>query len=213
MYDALLTKALDDSTDPWCIATSALYRLCEDHPKHRDRRAAIAKVLLIGRSHAAAIERRKKARGGAQDLGDNFYVDSVGPAFSKSRIDAHLSRIPSTSDISTVWEAALATHGYLVALIHKLTGDEKRSLASKYLHFHRPNAFFIYDSRAAGAIRKVTTRPKRQRRSLPTGCDATYAAFFLRLMELRDRVRENRGVLMTPRQVDRFFLAVAARED
>jgi len=41
-------------------------------------------------------------------------------------------------------------------LFTDITGWEKRALASKYLHFHRPDLFFFYDSRAKRALGKVT---------------------------------------------------------
>lgn len=42
----------------------------------------------------------------------------------------------------------LYIHKFLTDLFYELTGLNKRSLASKYLHFHCPDLFFIYDSRA-----------------------------------------------------------------
>jgi hypothetical protein len=48
-----------------------------------------------------------------------------------------------------------------MTVLRDLTGLEKRALASKYLHFHLPRLFFIYDSRAAGVMRRVS--PPRQR--------------------------------------------------
>ena len=50
----------------------------------------------------------------------------------------------------------LAIHRQFIELLKKLTGGERatrRSFASKYLHFHNPNAFFIFDTRAESEIR------------------------------------------------------------
>jgi hypothetical protein len=48
--------------DPWVwdVATNTLYDLCRRHPTHTTIEEIIGKVLLIGRSNAAAIERRRR---------------------------------------------------------------------------------------------------------------------------------------------------------
>jgi hypothetical protein len=46
----------------WDLGNQVLYSLCQDHPGHDHGDAIVAKVWLIGRSYAAAIERRKNAK-------------------------------------------------------------------------------------------------------------------------------------------------------
>lgn len=202
--------AMDDDADPWYLANAALYQLCADHPSHTDVRASIAKVLLIGRTYAAAIERRKKGRGGNEMLGDSFYVDAVGPAFLQCGIDQYLAAIPIGDDIGDTWMGALEAHAHLLGVIRALTGDEKRSLTSKYLHFHRPELFFIYDSRAAQSIAKLCKGFKRSTRRIPAGVDPTYGAFVVRALEVRDCIFDDHGKRLTPRQLDRVLLQIAA---
>lgn len=208
----LVLTAIDDDADPWYVGNAVLYRLCADHPAHTDARASIAKVLLIGRTYAAAIERRKKERGGSETVGDSFYVDEVGPAFLNSQIDSHLAAVPVGDDINETWMRAVEAHAHLVGVIRALTGDGKRSLASKYLHFHRPELFFIYDSRAAQSIAKLSKGFKRSRRRVPADSDHTYGAFVIRALEIRDRIFADHGKRLTPRQLDRVLLKIAARE-
>ena len=43
----------------WDVGNEVLYELCTKHPRHAEIPAVIAKVWLIGRSYAAAIERRR----------------------------------------------------------------------------------------------------------------------------------------------------------
>jgi hypothetical protein len=50
----------------------------------------VAKVWLIGRAYAAAIERRKER---TLFSGDAFYIDHVGPKIKASGIDGWLSRL------------------------------------------------------------------------------------------------------------------------
>lgn len=48
------------SATPWDLGNEVLYRLCATHSQHTDISAIVAKVLMIGRVYAAAIERRKR---------------------------------------------------------------------------------------------------------------------------------------------------------
>ena len=44
----------------WSLGNSVLYDLCKTYPTHKDKKSIVAKIWLIGRAYAAAIERRKK---------------------------------------------------------------------------------------------------------------------------------------------------------
>lgn len=72
------------SPSPWRVGNEVLYELCRTRPTHTDEADVIAKIWLIGRSYAAAIERRRNK----SDGNDNFYVDKVAPAIRRSSIDA-----------------------------------------------------------------------------------------------------------------------------
>ena len=61
-------------------------------------------------------------------------------------------------------------------LFAELTQREKRSLASKYLHFHLPELFIIYDSRVAEVITLFAGRTPRGL-EIPQDADETYAKF------------------------------------
>ena len=49
-----------------------LYRMCQENPDHKKQDVIIGKILLIGRTYAAAIERRKDT---GNYKGDDFYND------------------------------------------------------------------------------------------------------------------------------------------
>lgn len=203
--------AQNDDADPWHLANAALYRVCEEHPRHTDRRAVIAKVWLIGRAYAAALERRKRTSGRAFVRGDEFYEKDVSAALTDGELDRHLRGIPPSADVAEVWEDALVTHAHLVSVFRKLTGDGRRSLASKYLHFHRPAVFFIYDSRAAFALGRLVPRKSGRVRRCPTVADPDYGRFVVRALDLRDELEANFGCRLSPRQLDRLLLKFADR--
>ena len=102
----------------------------------------------------------------------------------------------------------LDAHTHLVRLFHGLTNKSKRSLASKYLHFHRPDLFFIYDSRAVSGIRAFGI-PGRAI-DVPPTADREYARFVGDAIGLRDHVRSRFERRLNPREVDRLLLATVA---
>lgn len=165
----------------------------------------MAKIWLIGRSYAAAIERRKKAK----EYNDTFYTEVVGPTIMKSEIDKWVEALskfsfPTLDNIENI----LTVHGSLMKLIKEMTGMEKRSLTSKYLHFHKPNLFFIYDSRAMESIRKLIP-PTKTKFTMRSNIDVEYAKFYFRCIKLRDEIKEKFDTHLTPRELDKILLAIS----
>ena len=193
--------------DVWLIGNEVLYTMCRQYPKHEIVAEIVAKVWLIGRSYAAAIERGRGSDLGTERTNDAFYEKDVGPALARSSLDAKLASLsPGMRLTRDTGDVVVATHGYLVSEFRKITGKANRSLASKYLHFHRPELFLIYDSRAAEAIGRVDmARPKRIVR--PNG-DAEYAQFVNAVLALSGHIQSDFGVVLNPRQIDRLLLAV-----
>lgn len=190
---------------PWDLGNQVLYSLCQDHPKHDRGDAIIAKIWLIGRSYAAAIERRKNADGSS----DDFYKTTVVKKIKESKLDYWLANLPDR--ITNPWRElglAVSVHKRLMDLFSDMTGLEKRSLASKYLHFHRPDVFFIYDSRAKQAIAKVTPSIRRIAKIESQEADNEYNALVRRCQWVRDDVSQRFKVLLTPRQVDKILLRI-----
>ncbi len=188
--------------DAWDVGNNVLYKLCKDRPKHNDHREIIAKVWLIGRAYAAAIERRKNK----EQENDHFYENTVAPIMVNSAIDDHLVTLGNETEITNQnIKTILKTHKYLTDLFYLMTKFDKRSLASKYLHFHRPELFYIYDSRAVNAIRQIV--PRLSIRQCYADADNEYAKFFLKMNFLRKKIHENEGLLLTPRQLDNTLLS------
>ncbi len=64
---------LAKTDDIWALGNETLYKLCRDHPEHKNDKAIVAKIWLIGRSYAAAIERRKNKAANNPIVNDAFY--------------------------------------------------------------------------------------------------------------------------------------------
>jgi len=95
----------------WEIANKILYKICRDYPRHDSIEVAIAKIWIIGRTYAAAIER------GAEHAGDQFYETKVGPQMvvGIDSIFEPLRTIKSVADknLSMVMEAYNLTNELL----------------------------------------------------------------------------------------------------
>ena len=185
----------------WDRGNQVLYDLCRQCPGHHELDQIVAKVWLIGRSYAAAIE-----RGAEIEEDEDFYVERVAPAMRSARIDRWFSPLRGLKRPDAA--AVVPVHARLTGLFKKISGKEKRSLASKYLHFHFPKSVYIFDERAARGIRVVTSAQRL--RDLPfKECDNTYARFFLRCAGFHAALEALTGRHMSPREVDTVLLAVA----
>lgn len=204
-----ITKELLDAAtgaSPWDVGNGVLYDLCRRYPAHRRVDEIVAKLWLIGRTYAAAIERRRVK---TAFTGDAFYIDYVAPKLIAWNIDRSLSGLAGHSDIDDASLAGiLSAHRALTDAFCKLTRLDKRSLASKYLHFHYPHLFFIYDTRADAALRRLSV-PHNGKAVADGDADRVYRVFCLKCLALRDEVETAHGVRLTPRHLDNLLLAVA----
>lgn len=208
LTSALVHRAT--ASTPWDLGNKVLYDLCHENPTHVETSAVIAKVWLIGRSYAAAIERRRNKN----DDNDDFYVQTVAPSIVQSGIDTWIQAAgtfaaPSKDSLSTI----LATHSQVTTLFSEISGLEKRSLASKYLHFHKPNLFYIYDTRAVESLRKLSNVVGRATRiTAGTRSDNEYRKFAQKCLVLQEHIKESFNVALTPREIDKLLLYIHAEE-
>lgn len=213
--DELLKKALvkyDDISNlkRWDLANQILYDMCENYPRHTDANEVVAKLWLIGRSYAAAIERRKNA---ANFSGD-FYYDVVAPAIISvsDELDTMIvdinSRASKENDENQM-DCVLKCHGFLTTKFNELTELDKRSLASKYLHFHCREKVYIYDSVASSVMRKLVTKDRKKITEICNNhpeYDMEYVDFYVRALELQKYLEDNYCRRMTTREIDTLLL-------
>jgi hypothetical protein len=189
---------------PTDFGNDRLYELCRRYPGHNEPSHSIAKVWLIGRAYSAAIERGSTVEGAGR------LWEIVGRAMRKSRLDRLLHILP---DGRSPWPERLAgavqVHEYLMGVWASKGAKGKRSLASKYLRFHRRDIFPMFDSFASSAIRKVTPDKAHVDRFPVAKGDTTYKAFCERYAWLLQHIRRKFNVRLTLRQVDRLLLAIA----
>ena len=191
---------------------SILYEMCEKNPKHDSKDIIIGKIWLIGRSYAAAIERRKSAD--AAESSEDFYDTIVANKIYEihNDLDARIAELNKYDCINEVnLRLILETHGFLTRAYKDITNMNKRSLTSKYLHFHAPKMFYIYDSQANEAARKLINKnelllSKYYEPSSVELIDYEYADFATRLFGLQEYIFNEYQLKLTPRQIDTFLL-------
>lgn len=194
----------EDHTSVWTYGDEVLYNMCRERPNHDIPEISVSKVWLIGRSYSAAIDRYGKEVYNGKD----FYTDKVLPMMEKigKDLDEKLNALRGNGTITEGLSSILSVHKYLVDQFAEITQQDKRSLVSKYLHFHCPDKFYIYDSRACGAVKELIEKYDKK---LLTGCgyyDTEYASFVCRTIELTEIIEGVIGKQVTPRQVDNFLL-------
>lgn len=195
-----LKEIKKEQSDIWSFGNKILYNMCSENPLHNKKEIVAGKVLLIGRSYAAALERARIEKSSEQ-IYDVFLNDVLQ---NSDIIDGKIKFLNeiSLSEIFENLQYIFDLHSLLTSIMEKATGLEKRSLSSKYLHFHCPDAFFIYDSRARKAINTLVGPQK----NFNYKGDNEYIEFCLRVLKLKEFIKKETGLLLSPREVDNLLL-------
>lgn len=186
-----------------------LYKMCKNKPAHKDVGVVYGKLAIIGRTYAAALERTSKKGHAAKKI----FSEAISTLIGEEELDKLLAaakkvKLPTsttfTDDDYEAIHTVLAAHSYLNKVLQKAAKTSKRSLSSKYLHFHLPNLYPIYDSYSVKNIIQLIP-------SVRNGCDLTkhdekYAKFFIRSLVLKNTILDENGENMTFRQLDNLLL-------
>lgn len=191
----------DDNNSRWRLGNAILYEMVSQHPHHTNENEIVSKLWIIGRTYAAAIERRPNK---AETPGD-FYYDYVATKLMESEIDEKIDSLRKYTSITVEnLPHILSVHKYLMDQFTELTQKEKRSLTSKYLHFHLPELFMIYDSRVASVITKFAGKKPRGL-SIPQDADKIYADFCYKAMQIYQELNGTYSDTK-PRVIDNILL-------
>lgn len=87
--EKLYQDFLNTNSSRWEFGNSILYEMCSNNPYHNQSDIIVGKIWIIGRSYAAAIERRKNA----SNTNDDFYYDVVAPKMLEIGDELDLSLI------------------------------------------------------------------------------------------------------------------------
>lgn len=160
-----------------------LYRMCADEPLHTDVDIITGKTWLIGRAYAASPQR---GAGVADPDGEQDFFRELAMFPRWKELDSKLKQLTNANTFSAKsLPQILGIHEFLLQLICDVTrprvaaspkGPRRHSsFASKYLHFHRPDHFPIFD----GLVNTALSRKFKRRRfgKPPAGVDPRYARF------------------------------------
>ena len=186
----------------WELGNKILYDICSAYPKHNNSDEVVAKMWLIGKSYSAAVERRKNAAGFKGD----FYYDCVAPTLLTigSKLDSMICGLKNHSFDEESLPQVIATHTLLQDALENITEMKKRSLTSKYLHFHCPNAFPILDSFAYTTLKKIVTSKGNLKYS--GNGDTEYIDYCTRFLELKKYYEHQYSRAFSLREMDSLLL-------
>lgn len=197
--------------DYWGFGNQLLYDMVKQNPGHTSGDIIHGKLWLIGRAYAAPIERNKAEYDNTE--GDFYTVKAVPQMLEIGKeLDERIAELNKHESVAspTELELMLDTHAFLVKEFKDITEDEKRSLASKYLHFHAPNMVYIFDSRAEREscryIRAGGQDYEGLKRNGADKWDAGYIKFVARMFELQKYIEAEFGKRLCPRAIDSFLL-------
>jgi hypothetical protein len=202
------------------LGNKILYDLCYNNPLHDNGDVIIAKIWLIWRAYSAAIERGKHP-----NEKKFSYVENVVPKFlnykdaNGKKIDDWLKplrekeRNKEKISENNMYEM-VAVHKKIIEMFYEISGKDNRSLASKYLHFHFPSLFFIYDSRARIAMIQLGTKSgnKSTVDDSNTDTDRKYFEFYSKCLRLQASIEAEHKKLLSPKEIDKLLLYVYKKE-
>ena len=212
LYNDLIHKTLEKDRI-WDLSDKVLYDMCKNNPLHNNPKEIIMKTLIIGRVYSVQLERRKNKD---HLIGDRFYEDKVIPTFLKSRLDEKLMNLRSKNLIPSVFNDVFSVHKSLMDSLHKITELDKRSFCSKYLHFHLPKLFFLYDSRLCQSVSLLSGKIQKFQKDefllKQKSYDLTYVEFFLKCYNLKEEIQEYLGRNLTIREFDNIMIEISNTE-
>jgi hypothetical protein len=192
--------AIED--DDFTFGNKILYDLCKEDRSHNDLQIVIAKIWLIGRGYAAAMER---GRNNTDEINNDQFYQQAAKKIKKSEIHKWLSGLDGLASVASgnIF-SILSVFSKVEKLFSDIAGRGRTSLASKYLHFHFPNLFYICDTRAKKGMSKINQGYRVVKERLEIGNE--HEKFFHKCFDLQEVIRTVHNRILTPRQLDRLLL-------
>jgi hypothetical protein len=90
---------INSKNENWEFGNNVLYGLCENNFEHTDKSKVIAKIWIIGRSYAVAIERRKTEDKMQTEEFYNFMADKFIKFNLENNFDENLRLLKNQSSL------------------------------------------------------------------------------------------------------------------
>jgi len=194
---------------PFDILNLMLYEAVAANPSNTEPAEIIGKLILIGRTYSASVERRKTS-GEAEERQALEVVIAAAEAIAKSRCGQLLNELDVELRLTTeLLPKAVTIHRELCDALQLANNRENSSLASKYLHFHRPNFFPIVDSYVREGWSYIMEELECSYRGWRVfGKVSRYQDWCLRILALRDMVEKETRAPVTLRRLDNYLLSI-----
>lgn len=176
----------------------ALYELCFVHRHHFQDEIVADKLRMIVRLCAEA---------GLQLSG--FSPEFAAHRLGQSGVDSWFAGIATAEQIDPA--LVFEMHKRVMDVFADLPVEQARSLASKYLHFHFPELFFLYDGRVASAAFALGNGECGY--LARSEHDPDYGRFFACCRKLTERLVGLAGRRLNPRELDRVLRAWADHQE
>ena len=189
----------------WGIGNDVLYEMCKKYPSHKNESEVVAKIFLIGRSYAASIERSKN---------DHIYEKKIPALVYKHGKDIDTALLQCNKENL---QQLFSTYDLILRSFHEVSGKWNRSLASKYLHFHQPENFYIMDSRAKKGLSEVSklypivSSAKNEEKKLYSVSHESkeYVHFYLKCQKCKQELENEFNCKLSTRDLDNLLLTIA----
>lgn len=195
---------------PFDVLNKMLYDAVATHPSNTDPSAIIGKLLLIGRTYSASVERRK-TNGETKDERQALeVVIAAAEAIAKSQCARMLDEFSWDQRLTPeCLPEVVAIHRELCSALQLANNRENSSLASKYLHFHRPGLFPIVDSYVREGWSWIMEELEQNYRGWRTfGQVSRYQDWCARILILRELLEKHTQQPISLRQVDNYLLSI-----
>ncbi|MEW5789459.1 MAG: hypothetical protein AB1899_16565 [Pseudomonadota bacterium] len=173
--------------------TRALYDLCFMHRDHLRDVIVADKLRLIARLFEE------------YETGAGFSPERGAHCLTQSPVDHWFATVATAEELGG-W-LPLELHKRVMDVFAELPVEEARSLASKYLHFHFPELFFIHDSLVERAARRLMGEECGY--LAMSDHDPAYGQFHACCRKLAERLARDLGRRLSPRELDRVLRAWA----
>lgn len=191
----------------WDYANNVLYNICKEMNEELKPSEMAGRMILIGRTYAATLERNNCKNASSTD---ELYFNIINEN-NKVKWNELINKLNNFDSLEECDNIVLEIHKMLVDILNEIVHVNKTSLASKFLHFHKPNYFYIYDSRAKEAVSSLIDE-KIYKREISNQCDIEYARFYKKVIKLKEIIEEyeknDNEIVVSPREMDDFLLYV-----
>lgn len=163
----------------WATLDKHLLAACEADPSHTDVHAVFAKVALVNRVY------RTNLRFGGKDA-----EWRIAEHMTAAALDHAFVGLDGTERFSeATFQSVVKAHQDLLSVVWTATKRTEVSFASKYLHFHFPRLFPIYNSFAVRTAASLAPLPEVAVAITPDLWSRKYEAHCLRVLALVDALQ------------------------